>query len=157
MIPSMSEADLQRLAQILQERGEGLAAINSGEAQLLKAFGGSGQALPGTQGMGPGGGPIRSYEVNEDSGKVEGVEGTNETQEQAQVSEQLNQQSEIQQYHEEYLKSLEKQGSGDNNNYIPPPPPKYYDTLGNEYSTLEARDAANAEIKVEQDTLAGSL
>ena len=56
MIPSMSEADLQRLAQILQERGEGLAAINSGEAQLLKAFGGSGQALPGTQGMGPGGG-----------------------------------------------------------------------------------------------------
>ena len=59
----MSEADLQRLAQILQERGEGLAAINSGEAQLLKAFGGSGQALPGTQGMGPGGGPIRSYET----------------------------------------------------------------------------------------------
>jgi hypothetical protein len=156
MIPSMSEADLQRLAQILQERGEGLAAINSGEAQLLKAFGGSGQALPGTQGMGPGGGPIRSYEVDKDSGKVEGVEGTNETQEQAQVSEQLNQQSEIQQHHQEYLESLEKQGSGDNNNNQPPPPPppKYYDTLGNEYSTPEARDAANKAIDDERAVLA---
>ena len=63
----MSEADLQRLAQILQERGEGLAAINSGEAQLLKALGGAGEALPGTQGMGPAGGPIRSYDNDDDN------------------------------------------------------------------------------------------
>ena len=49
MNQSMSEADLRRLAEILQERGEGLAAINQGEAQLLQALGGSGQALPGTQ------------------------------------------------------------------------------------------------------------
>ena len=61
----MSEADLQRLAQILQERGEGLAAINSGEAQLLKALGGAGEALPGTQGMGPAGGPIKSYSLDD--------------------------------------------------------------------------------------------
>ena len=62
MNQSMSEADLRRLAEILQERGEGLAAINQGEAQLLQALGGSGQALPGTQGMGVAGGPIRSYD-----------------------------------------------------------------------------------------------
>ena len=50
MNQSMSEADLRRLAQILQERGEGLAAINQGEAQLLQALGGAAQPLPGTQG-----------------------------------------------------------------------------------------------------------
>jgi hypothetical protein len=61
MNPTMSEAELQRLAQILQERGEGLAAINQGEADLLEAFGGAGQSLGG-YGMGPGGGPIRSYQ-----------------------------------------------------------------------------------------------
>jgi len=61
MNPTMSEAELQRLAQILQERGEGLAAINQGEADLLEAFGGSGKPIGG-YGMGPGGGPIRSYE-----------------------------------------------------------------------------------------------
>jgi len=65
MNPTMSEAELQRLAQILQERGEGLAAINQGEADLLEAFGGSGQSLGG-YGMGPGGGPIRSYKVSKD-------------------------------------------------------------------------------------------
>ena len=69
MNQSMSEADLRRLAEILQERGEGLAAINQGEAQLLQALGGSGQALPGTQGMGPSGGPIRSYQ--QEDGRID--------------------------------------------------------------------------------------
>ena len=82
----MSEADLQRLAQILQERGEGLAAINSGEAQLLKAFGGSGQALPGTQGMGPGGGPIRSYANDDDGAEDDDYDTTTEEG----VDDQLN-------------------------------------------------------------------
>jgi hypothetical protein len=58
---AMSEEDLQRLAAILRSRNEGLAAINQGEADLLQALGGSAQPMPGTQGMGPGGGPIRSY------------------------------------------------------------------------------------------------
>ena len=164
MIPTMSEADLQRLAQILQERGEGLAAINSGEAQLLKAFGGSGEALPGTSGMGPGGGPIRSYDNGNGNGNGDnGGGGYDESKDSDRLGGDTHDtppsdgKSEIERHHEEYLKSLEKQGSGNNNNYVPPPPPKYYDTLGNEYSTPEARDAANAEIKVEQDTLAGSF
>lgn len=46
---------------IMQNRGEGLASINSQEAGLLSALGGAGDPLPGTQGMGPDGGPIRSY------------------------------------------------------------------------------------------------
>lgn len=45
----------------MQNRGEGLASINSQEAGLLSALGGAGDPLPGTQGMGPDGGPIRSY------------------------------------------------------------------------------------------------
>ena len=47
---------------IMQNRGEGLASINSQEAGLLSALGGAGDPLPGTQGMGPDGGPIRSYD-----------------------------------------------------------------------------------------------
>ena len=47
---------------IMQSRGEGLASINSQEAGLLSALGGAGDPLPGTQGMGPDGGPIRSYD-----------------------------------------------------------------------------------------------
>ena len=47
---------------IMQNRGEGLASINSQEAGLLSALGGVGDPLPGTQGMGPDGGPIRSYD-----------------------------------------------------------------------------------------------
>jgi hypothetical protein len=151
MIPSMSEADLQRLAQILQERGEGLAAINSGEAQLLKAFGGSGQALPGTQGMGPGGGPIRSYAELTDT-------TTEEAKEAGLGNEPKPDQGAFETRTEVIANRKSSSDDNDNNNQPPPPPPpKYYDTLGNEYSTPEARDKANAEIKVEQDTLAGSF
>ena len=158
MIQTMSEADLQRLAQILQERGEGLAAINSGEAQLLKAFGGSGQALPGTQGMGPGGGPIRSYadpalDDDYDATTEEGVDDRSASEKAYDAA--------VEGY--DYVTGRPLSSGGDNDNDSPPPPPppppppKYYDTLGNEYSTPEARDTANAEIKVEQDTLAGSF
>jgi hypothetical protein len=153
----MSEADLQRLAQILQERGEGLAAINSGEAQLLKAFGGSGQALPGTQGMGPAGGPIRSYENGDDDDDDNDQTAASYSTSTGESFDYGSGEKTVQEIHEEYLKSQEGQRDSDNNNYVPPPPPKYYDTLGNEYSTPEARDTANAEIKVEQDTLAGSF
>lgn len=145
----MSEADLQRLAQILQERGEGLAAINSGEAQLLKAFGGAGEALPGTSGMGPGGGPIRSYQQDEAETYSGEYTGSNEPEEKPDQGDFETR--------PEVIVNRKSSPDDNDNDTPPPPPPKYYDTLGNEYSTPEARDAANVEIKVEQDTLAGSF
>ena len=63
----LSDKELQRLAAMLQEKGEGLAAINPKEAQMLKDAGGSGKALPGTMGLGVGGGPIRSYDPDDDT------------------------------------------------------------------------------------------
>jgi len=141
----MSEADLQRLAQILQERGEGLAAINSGEAQLLKAFGGSGQALPGTQGMGPGGGPIRSYAELTDVTTEEAKEAGLDTNPPDQGAFETR---------PEVIVNRPSSPDDNDNDTPPPPPPKYYDTLGNEYSTPEARDAANEAIKVEREVLA---
>jgi len=59
--PPLSEEELQRLAALLQQRGEGLAAINPSEASLLKALGGSGEPIAGTEGLGVGKGPIKSY------------------------------------------------------------------------------------------------
>jgi len=59
----LTDDELLRLARLLQQtRGEGLAFINPGEAQMLKDAGGSGQPISGTQGFGVGGGPIRSYD-----------------------------------------------------------------------------------------------
>ena len=59
----MSDQELMRLAQMMQQqRGEGLAFVNQDEAALLKALGGSGEPMGGTEGAGVGGGPIRSYE-----------------------------------------------------------------------------------------------
>jgi hypothetical protein len=150
MIPTMSEADLQRLAQILQERGEGLAAINSGEAQLLKAFGGSGQALPGTQGMGPGGGPIRSY-------RGQGATTAESSTERAEELNKTEEERRSDQAWEDAKAWVEAGGdppSDNDNRPPPPPPPKYYDKLGNEYSTPEARDAANQAIDAERAVLA---
>ena len=60
--PPLSDEELRRLAEMLQQRGEGLAAINPQEAQMLKDAGGSGKPLPGTKGLGMNGGPIRTYE-----------------------------------------------------------------------------------------------
>ena len=65
--PPLSDEELRRLAEMLQQRGEGLAAINPQEAQMLKDAGGSGKPLPGTQGLGVGGGPIRTYEDESDT------------------------------------------------------------------------------------------
>jgi len=61
---NFSEEELRKLAMLLQQipDGEGLATINQDEAELMKSYGGSGTPLPGTQGLGPGGGPVRSYE-----------------------------------------------------------------------------------------------
>lgn len=53
----LTDDELLRLARLLQQtRGEGLAFINPGEAQMLRDAGGSGEPIPGTQGFGVGGG-----------------------------------------------------------------------------------------------------
>jgi len=61
---NFSEEDLRKLAMLLQQMpaNEGLATINQQEAELMKSYGGSGTPLPGTQGLGPAGGPVRSYD-----------------------------------------------------------------------------------------------
>ena len=59
----LSDDDIARVAlQFQTEKGEGLAFINPQEAALLRRAGGSGRPVPGTQGLGPMGGPIRSYD-----------------------------------------------------------------------------------------------
>jgi len=167
----MNEADLQRLAQILQERGEGLAAINSGEAQLLKALGGAGEALPGTQGMGPAGGPIRSYakgrggpgdkpssgSQSQSTQSRGGLESSkSEKKERTSIDKQFER--DPKQRVQDMMDEQEKQRQRDNDTPPPPPPPpKYYDKLGNEYNSAAARDAANAAIDAERATLATSF
>jgi len=134
----LTDDELLRLARLLQQtRGEGLAFINPGEAQMLKDAGGSGQPIPGTQGFGVGGGPIRSY-----------VELTNVTTEEAK---------------EAGLDSFNTSvddgddtppSSDDNDNYFyNPPPPKYYDKLGREYSSQADADAANERIDAQRAKL----
>ena len=61
--PELSEEELKKLALLLQQMpaDEGLATINQDEAQLLKDSGGSGRPLAGTQGLGPNGGPVKSF------------------------------------------------------------------------------------------------
>jgi len=62
--PELTDEELRKLALLLQQmpQGEGLATINQQEAQLLRDYGGSGTAIPGTQGLGPVGGPVRSFQ-----------------------------------------------------------------------------------------------
>jgi len=77
----LTDDELLRLARLLQQtRGEGLAFINPGEAEMLKDAGGSGQPIPGTKGFGVGGGPIRSYE-DADGQPDEGEEESTTTDE----------------------------------------------------------------------------
>ena len=73
-----SDEDLRKLAILLQQMpaNEGLASINQDEAELMKSYGGSGAPLPGTQGLGPGGGPVRSYDVEVDPGSGTGSTST---------------------------------------------------------------------------------
>jgi hypothetical protein len=82
--PPLTDEELRRLAVMLQDKGEGLAAINPKEAQMLKDAGGSGQPISGTQGFGVGGGPIRSYteifgenQITTEKAKAAGLDGTN--------------------------------------------------------------------------------
>ena len=158
----MSEADLQRLAQILQERGEGLAAINSGEAQLLKALGGAGEALPGTQGMGPAGGPIRSYDNDDDNDDDDDDDDDSyESDLDSYEEEDLDSYDQFETNTQDALEYMRQQNEKNRDRDTPPPPPppppKYYDKLGNEYNSAAERDSANAAIDADRATLATSF
>jgi len=143
----MSEEDLQRLAAILRSRNEGLAAINQGEADLLKALGGSAEPMPGTQGMGPGGGPIRSYadpalDDDYDATTEEGVDDRSASEKAYDAA--------VQGYDYVTGRPLSSGGDNDNDNQPPPPPPPQYgpDLDGNMHSSQAALDAANKSIRI---------
>jgi hypothetical protein len=66
--PELTEEELRKLALLLQQmpEGEGLATVSPMEEQQMKDDGGAGTPLPGTQGLGPAGGPVKSYAKKED-------------------------------------------------------------------------------------------
>ena len=125
--PPLTDEELRRLAVMLQDKGEGLASINPKEAQMLKRAGGSGRPLPGTEGLGVQGGPIRSYDesmgtiattdmsgdTSTSTGTVTGATGGSDSKETHIAKEGTTGpdagKSELEKHHEEYLKSLEKQ------------------------------------------------
>jgi len=59
-----SDEDLRKLAILLQQMpaNEGLASVTQNETQLMKDYGGSGTPLPGTEGLGPDGGLVQSFQ-----------------------------------------------------------------------------------------------
>ena len=111
--PPLSDEELRRLAEMLQQRGEGLAAINPKEAQMLKDAGGSGKPLPGTEGLGVGGGPIRTYDDDDDGGGYDESKDSDRLGGDTHDTPPSDGMSEIERHHQEYLKSLEGQGDGD--------------------------------------------
>jgi len=144
----LTDDELLRLARLLQQtRGEGLAFINPGEAQMLRDAGGSGEPIPGTQGFGVGGGPIRSYYDASTSGTASDPTGDAGVQSSAGTGPSNN--------------NTPSQNERDNDNNRPPPPPppppKYYDKLGREHSSPEARDAANQRIDEQRSQLQQSF
>ena len=134
----LTDDELLRLAKLLQQtRGEGLAFINPGEAQMLREAGGSGQPIPGTQGFGVGGGPIRSY-----------VELTDVTTEEAK-------EAGLDSFNTPVDDGDDTPPPSDDNDTPPPPPPppKYYDKLGREYSSQAEADAADERIDAQRAKL----
>ena len=144
----LTDDELLRLARLLQQtRGEGLAFINQGEAEMLKDAGGSGQPIQGTQGFGVGGGPIRSY-----------VELTDTTTEEAKEAGLGNEpepdQGAFETRPEVIANRPTSSGDGDSDSQpVYTPPPKYYDKLGREYSNPADRDAANVRIDTQRAQL----
>jgi len=72
-----SDEDLRKLAILLQQMpaNEGLASVTQNEAQLMKDYGGAAEPLPGTQGLGPGGDLVRSYNGKEAEESYEAAGG----------------------------------------------------------------------------------
>ena len=61
--PQMSEEELKKLAMLLQNMpaGEGIATVTPTEEDYMKDVFQSGKPLPGTEGLGPGGGMAKSF------------------------------------------------------------------------------------------------
>ena len=184
--PPLSDEELRRLAEMIQQRGEGLAAINPKEAQMLKDAGGSGKPLPGTKGLGVGGGPIRSYQFNPSgdyTGESGNYGGTDNTDDDSDVDltnvgdlddyyegESVNMQADN---HNETSIQLEtdpaviqaynnkkNQGGGDGGGTTTTTTtttPKFYDSLGGVHDTQEAADAATQKIVGQQNALEAFL
>ena len=155
----LTDDELLRLARLLQQtRGEGLAFINPGEAQMLRDAGGSGEPIPGTQGFGVGGGPIRSYDVDDES----------EEQEKSQAPDsQSVKDAKAKQRADDAFETVSKRGidpvtgrplntggdSSESRRPPPPPPPKFFDKLGREYSSQADADLANQRIDTQRAQL----
>ena len=147
----LTDDELLRLARLLQQtRGEGLAFINPGEAQMLKDAGGSGQPIPGTQGFGVGGGPIRSYGEEDDDDS--GLDPTPSTPERTSIDKQFETDPE-QRVKDMMEDSNNRNDDNNNNTFYTPPPPKYYDKLGREYSSQAEADAADERIDAQRAKL----
>jgi hypothetical protein len=162
----LTDDELLRLARLLQQtRGEGLAFINPGEAQMLKDAGGSGEPIPGTQGFGVGGGPIRSYSDPELESSATsntmpssysgggGDPSINNPGYDPEVSENLN----VNRGRDNRPSAPQGGKESDARYQAPPPPPKYYDKLGREHSSPGARDAANQRIDEQRSQLQQSF
>ena len=162
----LTDDELLRLARLLQQtRGEGLAFINPGEAQMLRDAGGSGEPIPGTQGFGVGGGPIRSY--RDDGSEFESNTPSSSSQNNREESSfdtdygyqddgSYNYTPSEQAVVNEAIRQSQSGGDNDNNNNnntFYTPPPKYYDKLGREYSSQAEADAANDRIDAQRAKL----
>ena len=68
-MPELSEEELKKLAMLLQQMpaNEGLATVTPGEESQMENVFKSGKALPGTQGLGPGGGLVQSFQQQSES------------------------------------------------------------------------------------------
>ena len=161
----LSDEELQRLAAMLQEKGEGLAAINPKEAQMLKDAGGSGKALPGTMGLGVGGGPIRSYakgrggpgdksssgSKSQSSQSRGGLESSKSKQNKQRTSIDKQFETDHRQRVKDMMDDSNNRNDDNNNNtfFTPPPKPTYGpdDDGGMHFSKAEL-DAANRRIRL---------
>jgi len=144
----LTDDELLRLARLLQQtRGEGLAFINQGEAEMLKDAGGSGQPIQGTQGFGVGGGPIRSYDKEvSDYQSGSGGPSASSHDYSSTTTEDLSSFS-------ENTPSYDNDGGGSDSQPVYTPPPKYYDKLGREYSSQADADLANGRIDTQRTQL----
>ena len=152
----LTDDELLRLARLLQQtRGEGLAFINPGEAEMLKSAGGSGQPIQGTQGFGVGGGPIRSYDVEVSDGETqeEAADFSNTTTENLETYHTYTP-SEKEEVTRVTQQSLDHTGAGEDSYSEDKPsqsglPPQYGPDLdGNMHSSQAALDAANRAIRL---------
>ena len=164
--PELSEEELKKLALLLQQMpaDEGLATINQDEAQLLKDSGGSGRPLAGTQGLGPDGDLVRSF----DSEVEEDTSGTSDWDTNEGGSRDFNVGGRSYEWNaptnnaatrqENFIEDQARRSANGNNSQSqpPPPPPKFYDKNGKEYGSQAEADAANDAIDAAMSGIEGS-